>query len=164
MLKAKLTAMAHSLSPARRAVRPERLRALTDDELAGIYQRWNRRPFVADAVLREAERRDRVDEKARRKAARLERRRAKEDALRSAYQDWVETSYRAAEEHTRGNLLNKLGKAQGVDPYSLFSGQGARARKYASEELLAYWETNPRITYAEFKRHSREQAPEQVPA
>ncbi|WP_141575887.1 hypothetical protein [Actinomadura sp. WMMA1423] len=164
MLKATLTALAHTLSPARRAIRPERLQALTDEELADLFQRWNRRSFVADAVLREADRRDKVDEKARQKATRQARRRAKEAGLRDAYQDWVHSQYLLAEEYTRGNLLNRVGKAAGVDPYSLFSGQWSRARKYASEELVAFWGEHGRITFAEFKRRSREQAPEQAAA
>ena len=164
MLKATLTALAHTLSPARRAVRPQRLQALTDDELADLYQRWNRRPFVVDAVMREADRRDRVDEKARRKAARQARRRARDADLRDAYQDWVHAQYLLAEEVTRGSLLNPVGKAAGVDPYSLFSGQWARARKYASEELVAFWNEHGRITFAEFKRQARERTPEQAAA
>ncbi|MBO2461161.1 hypothetical protein [Actinomadura violacea] len=161
MLKVKLTALAHSFNPARRAVRPERLIKLTDDELAMLLRRWDWRPYVVQAVEAEATRRDRVDEKARRKAARLERRKAKERRLRSDYQDYIEASYLAAEAETRGQVLNAAGWAAGVDPKSLFSGQWSRARKYASEELLNFWAEHGRITYSEFKRQSREQRPEE---
>lgn len=164
MFKGTLTTLAHKFSPTRRAVRPERLQALTDEQLADVYQRWSDRRFVVDAVTAEADRRDRVDEKARRKAARLDRRRAKEARMRDAYQEWVEASYLMAEEFTRGHLLNETGKAAGVDSFSLFSGQGARARKYASPELLEFWTFRPRITYSEFKAGAREAAHEESAA
>ncbi|MFI0406608.1 hypothetical protein [Actinomadura sp. 3N508] len=165
MIKTKLTALAHLLSPARRAIRPERLQALTDDELAGKYQEWvDRRPHLAAVVLGEAARRDLVNEKARKERARKERRRIKEAEYKDAYALWLEAHYKMAEEHTRGHLLTKEGWALGVDPMSLFSGQWARARKYASPELLAFWEMRPRVTYSEFKQRSREQAPEEIAA
>lgn len=56
-----------------------------------------------------------------------------------------------AEDACRGYLLTKEGAAAGIDPVSLFSGPEARARKYASEELLRWWESNPRSTYAEYR-------------
>ncbi|WP_242890773.1 hypothetical protein [Actinomadura litoris] len=161
MLKAKLTALAHSFTPARRAVRPEQLIKLTDEELAMLLRRWNWRPYVVQAVEAEAGRRDRVDEKARRKAVRLARRRAKEQTLRMEYQDYVQASYLAAGVQTRGHLLNAAGKAAGVAPQSLFSGQWSRARKYASTELLNFWAEHGRITYAEFKRQTRQQRPKE---
>ena len=57
-----------------------------------------------------------------------------------------------AESWTRGNMLNKAGRAAGINPASLFSGPRARAYKYASEELQRYWaEQEPRRTYAEYR-------------
>jgi SPP1 gp7 family putative phage head morphogenesis protein len=76
----------------------------------------------------------------------------REQATRRMY---AETTYLAmlqAEERTRGNLLSKAGVAAGIEPASLFSGQRARARKYASEELKRFWsEVTPRQTYSEFR-------------
>lgn len=76
---------------------------------------------------------------------------SKKEQVRQAYYDWVETQFVAAEEATRGNLLNKAGQAAGVDPKSLFSGPASRARKYASEELKRWWQANPRMTLTEFR-------------
>lgn len=56
-----------------------------------------------------------------------------------------------AETECRGYLLNKRGRAAGVDPASLFTGPRARAEAYASEELRRWWENNPRRTYAEYR-------------
>lgn len=69
--------------------------------------------------------------------------------------------YWAAEEATRGALLNARGRAAGIDPESLFMGTWARARAYASEELLEHWETHPRLTYQDFEtqwRRAREES------
>ena len=38
-----------------------------------------------------------------------------------------EVYYLNAEYETRGNMLNKAGRAAGIDPRSLFTGSGARA-------------------------------------
>jgi hypothetical protein len=48
-------------------------------------------------------------------------------------------------------MLNRRGREAGVDERTLFTGPEARARKYASEELLTYWETHPRLTEAYFQ-------------
>lgn len=53
----------------------------------------------------------------------------------ATYLEWLQ-----AEEATRGNLLNRAGRAKGIDPVSLWSGPSARARKYASDELKQWWE------------------------
>lgn len=39
-----------------------------------------------------------------------------------------------------GVLLNRAGVAAGVDPWNLFTGPEATARKYASDELKAHWD------------------------
>lgn len=70
---------------------------------------------------------------------------------RDLYEEWVYTQYLQAEGDTRGVLLNRAGVAAGVDPASLFSGPAARARKYASEELLRWWGDHQRLTLTEFR-------------
>ena len=70
---------------------------------------------------------------------------------RDLYDEWVYTQYLHAEADTRGVLLNKAGVAAGIDPTSLFSGPSARARKYASEELLRWWGDHQRLTLTEFR-------------
>jgi hypothetical protein len=86
-------------------------------------------------------------------------------ALKKAYAERVHLQWLDAERETRGHLLNAAGRAAGIDPASLFSGGLPRARKYASEELLRYWQANPRMTFAEFQgnvtgkaRQARERA------
>jgi hypothetical protein len=48
-------------------------------------------------------------------------------------------------------MLNKAGKAAGIDERSLFTGPESRARRYASEELLNHWQSHPRPTAAYFQ-------------
>jgi hypothetical protein len=74
-----------------------------------------------------------------------------DQATRRSYDEWVHVRYLQAEEATRGNVLNREGQATNVDPVSLFSGPLARARKYASEELLRWWTDNDRLDYTAFK-------------
>ena len=74
-----------------------------------------------------------------------------EQLTRSAYRDHARESYDRAEGATRGHLLSPAGRAAGVDPRSLFTGPESRARKYASRELLDYWQENGRLTYDDFR-------------
>jgi hypothetical protein len=60
-------------------------------------------------------------------------------------------SYAVAENECRGVLLNRAGRATGVDPASLFCGPASRVRKYASEELRTWFARHGRITYGECK-------------
>jgi hypothetical protein len=74
-----------------------------------------------------------------------------DELCRAAFRDHVETSYWAAEDATKGYLVNKAGEAAGVHPRELFSGPEARARKYASPELLAFWHAHGRLTVDDFR-------------
>lgn len=74
-----------------------------------------------------------------------------DELCRAAYRDHVETSYWAAEEATIGYYLNPAGKAAKVEPRSLFTGPESRARKYASRELLDYWQAHGRLTVDDFR-------------
>lgn len=56
-----------------------------------------------------------------------------------------------AHEAVRGVMLNRRGRQDGIDPYSLFMGSTARAITYASEDLLRYWIDTPRPVLAEFE-------------
>jgi hypothetical protein len=104
----------------------------TAEETASWYQ-----------VLAEMERRDK--QTARRAAAR-ERHEATVLGRRFERAEAVEHAYVQAENATRGHMVNKAGRANGIDPRSLLTGPESRARRYASEELLAHWETHPRPT------------------
>ncbi|HUX69184.1 MAG TPA: hypothetical protein VMV41_01610 [Cellulomonadaceae bacterium] len=73
--------------------------------------------------------------------------------VRDDYRLAVEAQLDAAESACAGVLLNQRGRAAGVDVQSLFSGPGShmRARAYASDELLEFWRTHPRQTFAAFE-------------
>ncbi|PRB14486.1 hypothetical protein [Microbacterium sp. MYb62] len=71
---------------------------------------------------------------------------------RAEYDDTLYALFVAAEEATRGAMLNARGREKGIDPFSLFMGNQTRALAYASEELIEHWEKHPRITFAKFER------------
>ncbi|MEV7011662.1 hypothetical protein [Streptosporangium sp. NPDC051022] len=78
----------------------------------------------------------------------------REDAVRRMYRQWVHEQWLAAEQATRGYLLNRAGVTAGIDPKSLWGGNRARAGKYASEELKRWWSEQPqggRMTYDEWR-------------
>jgi hypothetical protein len=72
-------------------------------------------------------------------------------AVRRAYDTDTYDRWLRAETDLRGHLLSPRGRAAGVDPLTLFSGTAARARAYASEDLLRWWADNGRVTFAEFR-------------
>lgn len=74
-----------------------------------------------------------------------------DDLARKSYRDHSYRQWLAAENATRGVLLNKQGVATGVDERTLFNGPETRARKYASEELKSWWDQNGRMTFAEYR-------------
>lgn len=69
----------------------------------------------------------------------------------ASYNDRVYRSFVQAEEATNGHMLNPAGRRAGIDPRSLFVGTEARARKYASPELLEWWDEHGRPTLAEHR-------------
>jgi len=71
---------------------------------------------------------------------------------RAEYDDTLYALYEAAEEATKGAMLNARGRAKGIDPFSLFMGTETRALAYASEELVEHWESHPRVTFAMFEK------------
>lgn len=72
-------------------------------------------------------------------------------ALRRQYDEWTRLRVLQAEADTRGHLLNAAGRAAEVDPARLFSGALWLARRWASGDLLDWWERNGRVTFAEFR-------------
>lgn len=72
-------------------------------------------------------------------------------AVRRSYDEFTHMRYLQAEKATRGHMLNKAGQAAGVDPLSLFTGPVARARRYASEELMRWWQRNERMNLTQFR-------------
>ncbi|GAB2702529.1 hypothetical protein BKA24_001664 [Microbacterium marinum] len=71
---------------------------------------------------------------------------------REAYDEVLLAVYTRAETETNGRLVNAEGRARGIDPMSLFLGPAARARRWASEELLDHWTRHPRMPFVEFER------------
>ncbi|MFK0289934.1 phage minor capsid protein [Streptomyces sp. NPDC090442] len=71
--------------------------------------------------------------------------------IRQMYEEHLHLQWLAAEDATRGHLLNRRAEADGVDPRSLFSGPSHVAYARASEDLIRFWEEqSPRVTLAEF--------------
>lgn len=71
--------------------------------------------------------------------------------MRSDFLSHVDNEYDKALEACSGVLVNKEGRAQNVDGYTLFTGTQRRALKYASEELQEFWLTNPRLSIEEYE-------------
>jgi hypothetical protein len=117
------------------------LRDLTDDELCDMYGTADE--ATQDNIRRECDRRDTRD----RKRAHVK---ARWDAAVMEWLDYAHAQWLAAEHFSRGHLLNKAGLAAGVDPRDLWTGPTARAARYASEELLDFWDRHPRITRTQY--------------
>ena len=129
------------------------LRRASDDDLATHFsdvsrQRTSDETAAYWQILAEMERRDELT--ARRAAAR-EQYQATVLGKRFERAEAVEFAWRQAEDATNGYMLNKAGRAQGIDERSLFTGPESRARRYASEELLEHWQTHPRPTARMFE-------------
>lgn len=72
-------------------------------------------------------------------------------ALRRQYDEWTDARVLQAETDCRGHLLNAAGRTAGVDPARLFSGPLWLARRWASSDLLGWWERHGRVTFTEFR-------------
>lgn len=79
-------------------------------------------------------------------AARGERARRRREAAEQEYRDEVYRQWRAAEAATNGYMLNRAGQRSGIDERSLFVGPESRVRKYASPELIEWFQSHPRPT------------------
>lgn len=72
-------------------------------------------------------------------------------AMREEFELYRHAVYVRAHEELRGELLNPRGRAEAVDPYSLFMGPRSRAEHFASEELREWWQLNGRPTVEEYE-------------
>lgn len=132
---------------------------ISDDELVELLNANLHDDDLVDAVLAELERREEpqeelVDEAAQLRAMLEQDRRPGESLdqlVDRLYGDATYARYVEAENATRGHMLNRAGLAAEVDPYSLFHGPARRAAKYASRELLDWWQENGRVTWIEYK-------------
>lgn len=71
--------------------------------------------------------------------------------MKADYDDAIEAQIRRAEAETNGAMVSHAGRERGVGAESLFTGSEARAKKYASDELLAFWAVHPRLRLDEFE-------------
>ncbi len=63
-----------------------------------------------------------------------------DELARAAFRDLVDRQYFAAESATNGFLLNAAGQRAGMNPRELWTQNDAFARKWASPELLEFWD------------------------
>jgi hypothetical protein len=133
------------------------LRSLNDDELVReliSYQRYSdthERGYLQ--ILAEDQRRTDAPVKA---AARKERSRDRRARANAEYSDEVYRQWFMAENRIQGAvLLNKKGRAAGIDERTLFSGPQSRVDKYASDELKEYFGSHPRMTRAQWDASKR---------
>lgn len=84
------------------------------------------------------------------------------DALaRASFREHLSQAFYQAEDDTRGTMLNRktesanatasARRGKTIDPQDLFEGNEATARRYASDELRAWWDANGRPTFPEWK-------------
>ncbi|WP_052684576.1 phage minor capsid protein [Lentzea aerocolonigenes] len=73
-----------------------------------------------------------------------------DELARASYRDYVAEQFWQAEADTNGYLLNNAGEAAGIDPRELFTGPVRRARKWASDELLGWWDDHGRMSFDEY--------------
>jgi hypothetical protein len=125
------------------------LRTLTEAELEHELGRYTNFIDTHEAgflqVVAEMTRRD---ESGKRAVARKERARRRYQERETEYKDEVYRQWLSAEAATNGYMVNKAGQRAGIDERTLFTGPESRVRKYASPELIEYFESHPRPTRA----------------
>lgn len=72
--------------------------------------------------------------------------------MRDEFELSVEAAHAAAEAGTNGSMLNKHGRAEGIDAYSLMTGPWSRVIRYGSPELIEWCEQFGRPSVARFER------------
>jgi len=106
-------------------------------------------------IAAELDRRTTVQRNADARKARAKQRR---QAAETEYRDEVYRQWLRAEAETNGFMLNKEGRARGIDERSLFTGPESRVVKYATPELIEFFESNPRPTRASWFGSARSRA------
>lgn len=104
-------------------------------------------------ILAELDHRETVERNA---AARKVRATERRKARHSEWQDEVYRQWLSAESVTNGNMLNKAGRKADINERDLFTASERTVRKYASDELIGFFESNPRPTRASFLGTARE--------
>lgn len=118
----------------------------SDEDLAALYAEADE--TAAAEIRAELARRDRKD-------AAHERDTARWSVYVAEHTEYAHAQYLAAVAATNGYLLSAEGKAAGVDEQALWSGPERLALRYASEELLEFWGTHPRMTVSQYHRAKR---------
>ena len=72
-------------------------------------------------------------------------------AMRADYGHYREASFARAHDYTRGVMLSHHGRAAGIDPRDLWAMPETHARRYASEELCLFWDTEGRPTLSTYE-------------
>lgn len=72
-------------------------------------------------------------------------------AMSRDFADYREAQIAAAIEATNGVLTNAVGRTLGKDAEDLFAGPRANAERYASPELIEWWDDHGRMTITEFE-------------
>lgn len=111
-------------------------------------------------IMAELDHRETVERNA---AARKVRATERRQARQSEWRDEVYRQWLAAESETKGVMLNnktlreiKAGKRADINERDLFTGPERNVAKYASPELVEFFENNPRPTRASFLGTARE--------
>lgn len=127
------------------------LRRASDRDLAWHYEHAGSERAQAQ-VLHELDRRDQADK---RKAERKAEAKQRIYARRMERQEEVDRIYREAEARTHGHNLNAAGLAREeageLNERDLFTGREDLVRRYGSDELREYFQSNPRPTGAYFR-------------
>lgn len=132
-------------------------RTATDEQL---YRRYQKLGEVEDdpqarraelQIINELERRDRRTMRDLEKQRAQRARAANRGAQRMGMEAERERIRVDAEAATRGYLVNKKGRARGIDPEEILTGRQAVFERYASEEARDYFAANPRPTAAYFR-------------
>jgi hypothetical protein len=71
--------------------------------------------------------------------------------MRSDFERHTDAAYDKALDACGGVLVNAAGRRQHVDGYDLFTGPAVKAYRFASEELVDFWEANPRLSMNDFE-------------
>lgn len=125
------------------------LRGMGSDELERELEHYHHyRDTHSEGGLQIAAELDRRDTSARKAEARKLRAQARYQQRESEYRDEVYRQWLRAEAQTNGYMLNRAGRDAGIDERSLFTGPESRVRKYATPELIEFFESNPRPTRA----------------
>lgn len=90
-------------------------------------------------------------------AVRPARKLSRDEQVAEEFDAYVSTSYARALDATAGNFISRKmadeARRRGITSESLFTGPVATAKKFASEELIAYWEEYGRQTFTSYRYH-----------